>query len=84
MIDANYAALEQGAATGIQHDPNNAHELYEAIRRTIHLYNDDKTWKRIQRRGMKSDVSWDVSAKRYADLYADLTGQPRSYDNSND
>jgi len=84
VIDANYAALEQGAATGVQHDPDNAHELYEAIRRTIHLYNDDKIWKRIQRRGMKSDVSWDVSAKRYADLYAELTGQPRSYDNTND
>jgi starch synthase len=84
IIDANYAALEQGAATGVQFPPDNAHELYEAIRRTITLYGNETAWKRMQRRGMKSDVSWDLSAKRYADLYANLTGQARSYDNADD
>jgi starch synthase len=81
VVDANYAALEQGSATGVVFDPDNGHALYEAIRKTVGLYHDDKTWKRIQRRGMKTDVSWDLSAKRYTDLYANLTGQVLNYDN---
>jgi len=34
-------------------------------------------WQRVQRRGMKSDVSWLSSAERYADLYANLLGLKR-------
>ncbi|WP_375452734.1 glycogen synthase GlgA [uncultured Devosia sp.] len=74
VIDANPAALDAGVATGIMFDANSAHALYEAIRRTVRLYGEDKTWKKIQRRGMKSDVSWETSAGRYAELYATLTG----------
>ena len=74
VIDANPAALMAEVATGVVHDANSAHALYEAIRRTVRLYHDDKLWKKIQRRGMKSDVSWETSARRYADLYANLTG----------
>lgn len=84
IIDANYAALEQGVATGVQFDPDDGHALYEALRRTVGLYHDPKTWQRIQRRGMKSDVSWDASAERYADLYANLIGQTRDHDDKND
>lgn len=74
VIDANPAALAAEVATGIVFDPNSAHALYEAIRRAVRLFGDDKLWKRMQRRGMKSDVSWDSSARLYADLYAKLTG----------
>lgn len=74
IIDANQAALEAGVATGIQFSPVDAPALAEAIRRTIKLFADDKVWKRIQRRGMRTDVSWDASAARYAELYAKLTG----------
>ncbi|MDB5589097.1 MAG: glgA [Devosia sp.] len=83
VIDANPAALDAGVATGVMFDANSAHALYEAIRKTVRLYNDDKTWKKIQRRGMKSDVSWEASAGRYADLYATLTGLKLN-DDSND
>jgi len=74
VIDANPVALEAGVATGIKFEADNAHALYEAIRKAVRLYHDGDTWKKIQRRGMKSDVSWETSAKRYADLYATLTG----------
>jgi starch synthase len=83
VIDANPAALDAGVATGVMFDANSAHALYEAVRRTVRLYKDDKTWKKIQRRGMKSDVSWEASARRYADLYATLTGL-NIHDHSND
>lgn len=74
VIDANPAAIAAEVATGVVFDPDSAHALYEAIRRTVRLYRDDKIWKKIQRRGMKSDVSWQTSAARYADLYAKITG----------
>ena len=74
VIDANPAALMAEVATGILFDANSAHALYEAVRRAVRLYADEKIWKKMQRRGMKSDVSWETSAARYADLYATLTG----------
>ena len=74
VIDANPAALAAEVATGVVFDAGSAHALYEAIRRTVRLYHDDKAWKKMQRRGMKSDVSWDTSAARYAELYANITG----------
>ena len=74
VIDANPAAIAAEVATGVVFDAGSTHALYEAIRRTVRLYQDDKLWKKIQRRGMKSDVSWDTSAVRYAELYASITG----------
>jgi starch synthase len=77
VIDANQAALAAGVATGIQFNPDDGHALYEAIHRAVRLYGDEDVWRKIQRRGMKSDVSWETSAERYADLYANLTGLSR-------
>ncbi|HEY4202693.1 MAG TPA: glycogen synthase GlgA [Devosiaceae bacterium] len=74
VIDANVAALSAGVATGFQFIPVDEHSLTETIRRAVTLYRDEKTWRKIQRRGMKSDVSWAASAAVYADLYATLTG----------
>lgn len=72
VIDANVVALDQGVATGFQFCPVNAHALSEAIRRALALFADQKAWTRLQRRGMKTEVGWDVSARRYAELYKSL------------
>jgi starch synthase len=74
VIDANVAALQAEVATGVQFAPPVGEALGDALRRTFKLYQDDKTWRKMQRRGMKSDVSWQASARRYAELYASLTG----------
>jgi len=74
VIDANVAALQAEVATGIQFAPPSAAALADAIRRTLALYADEKMWRKMQRRGMKSDVSWQTSATRYAQLYASLIG----------
>ena len=83
VIDANPAALAAEVATGVVFNPGSAHALYEAIRRTVRLYGNDKLWRKIQRRGMKSDVSWNTSAARYADLYATISGQTTHDDPDN-
>ena len=72
VIDANPAALAVNAATGVQFSPVEPWSLSHAIRRTINLYDDKKTWLAMQKQGMKSDVSWKASAGLYADLYKQL------------
>jgi starch synthase len=80
VIDANEAAVEAGAATGIVFSPATQEALAEAVRRAIALFGREKVWRKMQRRGMKSDVSWEASAEKYANLYASLLGLKRDDD----
>jgi starch synthase len=72
IVDANDAALAAGVATGIQFAPVTQEALEHALRRTAAMYADKKSWGALQQNGMRADVSWDRSARRYADLYASL------------
>ncbi|MBB5535391.1 glycogen synthase GlgA [Rhizobium giardinii] len=72
IIDANEAALAARVATGFQFSPVSAASLRQALRRAFATYRQPKVWARLQAQGMKSDVSWDLSAHRYADLYSSL------------
>ena len=72
VIDANEAALAARVATGFQFTPINAEGLRLALRRVFKAWREPKIWARLQNQGMKSDVSWENSAARYADLYCSL------------
>jgi starch synthase len=74
VIDANEAAVEAGVATGIVFAPATPQALMDAIHRAIRLHGHEKLWRKMQRRGMKSEVSWDASAEKYAKLYKKLLG----------
>ena len=74
VIDANFAARNAGAATGIQFSGVDYPTLAAAISRAVSLYHQPEAWKAIQREGMKADFSWKNSGKVYADLYRELTG----------
>jgi len=74
VIDANFAALAAGVATGLQFDGVSYPALAEALTRTVALYGQQDAWRSVQRAGMKSDFSWGRSGKAYADLYTSLTG----------
>jgi starch synthase len=76
VIDANLAAREAGAATGVQFSGVDYPILAAAITRTVALYHQPAAWRTIQRNGMKADFSWTNSGKTYADLYRELTGKP--------
>ncbi|NLS05442.1 glycogen synthase GlgA [Rhizobium sp. P32RR-XVIII] len=75
VIDANHAALAAKVATGIQFSPVTAEGMVQAIRRALHLFADQKVWTQLQKQGMKSDVSWEKSAERYAALYSSLASK---------
>ena len=68
-------ASTAGAATGVQFSPVTAPMLESAIRKTARLYAGKPAWRRLQRNGMASDVSWRAPAKRYAELYAGLIAE---------
>ena len=72
VIDANEAALAAGVATGFQFAPENADALRHAIRRVVAAHADRSIWAAIQKQGMKSDVSWEHSARKYVQLYKSL------------
>ena len=72
VIDANEAALAARVATGFQFPPITTEGLRQALRRVFKAYREPKVWARLQNQGMKSDVSWERSAERYADLYSSL------------
>jgi starch synthase len=73
VIDANEAALSDGVATGFQFSGVSADGLSGAISRALSCYHRPEQWRSLQKRGMKSDVSWGRSARRYAELYRELT-----------
>ena len=72
IVDANEAALAAGVATGFQFSSVTADGLRQALRRVFTHYQDTKAWNRMQVQGMKSDVSWNLSAARYTALYSRL------------
>ncbi len=75
IVDANVAALAAGAATGVQFSGVDYHGLAIAISRTVSLYRDRRTWRAIQRNGMKADFSWTHSGQAYAAHYRRLAKQ---------
>lgn len=52
-----------------------ADEMLKEIKRAVKVFEDKKTWQKIMRAGMKLDFSWDVSAKRYIDLYKTILAE---------
>ena len=77
VIDANEAAVNAGAATGIVFAPSDPLALHGAIGRAVRLHGDKSAWHAMQRAAMRADVSWSQSAARYAALYRDLLAQVR-------
>ncbi len=69
IIDANDAGLSAGVATGLQFTPVDQPSLQNVLSRAAKLFGNKPQWQNMQKRGMASDVSWDHSAKAYAELY---------------
>jgi len=72
VVDANEAALQTGAGTGIVLSPASDDTLRAATDRTMRLFADGKLWRKLQRNAMKQDVSWTEPATRYVAVYDGL------------
>jgi starch synthase len=72
VIDANEMARAEGIGTGVQFHPPTVEMLESAALRVASLWRKPALWRRIQRNGMRTDVSWRRSARLYAELYREL------------
>ena len=77
VVDANEMAVAAGAATGVQFAPVTGEQLEFALQRVRALARDRAQWRRVQHRGMTTDVGWTRPARRYAALYRELVARRR-------
>ena len=65
----------ESTGTGFSFTNYNAHEMLATIRYAERIYYDKKReWNKIVDRAMAADFSWDVSAKKYQEMYDWLIG----------
>jgi starch synthase len=70
IIDATPENLAAGVANGFVFQDYHDGALEHALRRACNAYRTQpKVWDRLVTTGMKQDVSWAKSAKRYEELY---------------
>ncbi len=75
VVDASATALAANAATGVQFVPGTSDALRGGIERTLSLWRNPASWKRLQARAMAVDVSWRRPAQQYAALYRELAAE---------
>jgi len=61
------------AQTGFVMKEATVHELIDAASRAMMAYRDPKAWRAIQLHGMARDFGWDPAARKYREIYRELT-----------
>ena len=72
VVGADAASLADGTATGFTFDDESPQALLAAIERAIGLFRAPFSWRRMIRRAMTRDFSWEASARQYLALYRGL------------
>ena len=53
----------------------NAHDMMNVIRYALKVYQDKDAWRKLMKRGMRSDFSWEIAAKNYMEIYDQLESE---------
>jgi starch synthase len=61
---------------GFKFGPYSAPAMLDKIREAIYFYTQPDIWVKIQRNGMTTDNSWSAAAKKYLELYNEITEAP--------
>ena len=62
---------ESGKGTGFSFEPYTAEAMLACLARAVAAYRDSAAWRRLQVSAMKQDFSWEASAKKYEEAYAE-------------
>ncbi|MEG4984627.1 glycogen synthase GlgA [Microcoleus sp. BR0-C5] len=62
--------------TGYCFDRYEPLDLFTCMIRTWEGFRYKDKWRELQQRGMREDFSWDISARKYINLYSDILGLP--------
>jgi len=54
---------------GFKFTEYSAKALVEKVKEALDVYRDKKAWELLQKKAMREDFSWEMSAKRYMELY---------------
>jgi len=60
---------ESGEGTGILIEDLSVKGIVAAVKRGLAYYKQKEKWEELQKRIMDEDFSWEISAKRYLDIY---------------
>ena len=63
----------EGTGTGFKFGPYDASALFDKIREALYFYGRPEHWQKIQHNGMSVDNSWAAAAKKYIQLYQEIT-----------
>jgi starch synthase len=63
---------KNGSGNGFVFDKYEAADLMKAAKRALKLYKNREEWIKLIRSAMSYDYSWEVSAKKYVDLYRSI------------
>jgi starch synthase len=74
LADTIHDAFHAPDGNGFLFEDATPDALAFLLRKTLYRYSDRRFWQAIQERGMRVDFSWKNSAKAYAALYSQLTG----------
>jgi starch synthase len=72
VVDAMPDSIAQQTASGFVFDEASVSAMLEAIKRALFVYDNKKTWQKIQKIAMQKDFSWQQSAEQYLALYRTL------------
>jgi starch synthase len=62
--------VEHGTGTGFKFAEYTGAAMLRSVRQALHLFADQRIWRRIQLNGMTKDYSWKASAGEYVKVYA--------------
>ena len=63
-----------GEGNGFSFYPYSSHDMMHVIRMALNFFANKEVWVPLMKRAMKTDFSWDASAKKYSELYDCLLG----------
>ena len=76
VVNATPQTLADGTASGFAFEPLDAGALEHALVRALDCHVDREGWRRMVRRVMRQDWSWDSSARAYVKLFERVCAAP--------
>jgi len=64
---------ERGSGNGFKFGPYTASAMLEKIREALYFYGKPEAWRHIQRNGMIMDNSWSAAARKYLEIYREIS-----------
>jgi starch synthase len=78
VVDATSVSLAQDRATGFAFDEETPQALMSAVNRAANLFREPQLWRRMMRRAMAQDFSWEAAARGYLAVYRQLRPEMRA------